>query len=132
MWQLKNSKCNRTQKPKMWQNSKTRNVTKHLKSQNTNFKKSNCGKIIQLKLWQNSTAQIVTNLKNSTLIKSFLLRTTKYLNNWWDVFEAAICDTMICSTFVIFQDTGLSNVALEAHSNICHVVTKNIHMSTMS
>ena len=59
---------------KVWQSLKTQTVTK--------FNNLNCDKTQQLKLWQNS----------KTSHKSLLLRTTWHLDNWWDVFEAAICD----------------------------------------
>ena len=45
---IKNYDCDKTQKLKLWQNSKTY-----------------CDKTQKLKLWQNSKAKIVTKLKNS-------------------------------------------------------------------
>ena len=50
-WQLKNSICEKTQKFKLWQNSRTKMGTK--------FKNSNCDKAQKLQLWPNSKTQIV-------------------------------------------------------------------------
>ena len=61
---LKNSNGDKTQKQKLWQNSKTPIVKNHLK-------KSSCDKTkigTKLKLWQNSKSdqtQTVTKLKNA-------------------------------------------------------------------
>ena len=56
MTKLKKSNCDKTQKIKLWQNSKNQIVTK-LKNQIVTTQK--------LKSWQNSKTEIVTKLKNS-------------------------------------------------------------------
>ena len=74
LWQnskLKNSNCDKTQKLKLWQNSKKSNCDKTEKLKVlpnsktlivTKLKKTNCDKTQKFKLWQNSKTQIVTKL----------------------------------------------------------------------
>ena len=50
---FKNSKCDITQQLKMWQDSKTQNVTKLTKSKCEKINKSKCDKTQKLKIWQN-------------------------------------------------------------------------------
>ena len=52
-----NLKCDETQKHKMWQNSKTQNLTK--------LKNSKCDKTQWHKMWQNSKSKNVAKLKKS-------------------------------------------------------------------
>ena len=66
------SKCDITQKPKLWQNSKTQNVTtKKLKmwqlrnSKCDKTQKLNVTKLEKLKMFQNSQTPNVTTLTNS-------------------------------------------------------------------
>ena len=66
MTKLKNSNCDKTQKLKFWQNSKTQIVTK--------LKKHFFNKIQKLKLWQYSKTQIVTKLKNSNCDKTQFMK----------------------------------------------------------
>ena len=64
MWQnfkKKKFKCDKTQKPKLWQDSKNQIVKK--------LKTSNCDKTQEVKLWHNSKIQIMTKLKNKIVIK---------------------------------------------------------------
>ena len=76
------SMLDKFQKFKLSQNSMTQIVTKPY---NLNFDNS-----YQLILWQNSKTQFLIKWKISD--KSLFLRTTWHLNNWWDVFKAAICN----------------------------------------
>ena len=55
-WQFQKSKCDKNQNLKMWQNSKTQNVT--------NSQKLKCDTTQKLKMWQNSKLQTVTKPKN--------------------------------------------------------------------
>ena len=58
MTKLNNSKFYKSQKLKIWQNSKTQNVTR--------LKNENCGKTQKLKKWENSKNKIETKQnKNS-------------------------------------------------------------------
>ena len=59
----KNSKCDKTQKLNMWQNSKTNYVTKLTNSECD--KTQICGKTQNFKMLQNSKTQNVAQLKNS-------------------------------------------------------------------
>ena len=59
---IKNSNCDKTQKLKLWQNSKSKMVTK--------LKNFNGDKTQKLKLWHNLSTQIVTKLKNSSCDKT--------------------------------------------------------------
>ena len=98
--QLKNSKCDKTQKFKIRQNSNTQIVTKLKFWQNLNCDKtltvtrlnlwqnlkqkiSNCDNLKQHKLWQNWKAQII--IKRTIDDKSLLSITTWHLDNRWDL-----------------------------------------------
>ena len=89
---LKNSICDKTQKLKLWQNSKTQIfTTKNLnysicdKTQKPelwqNYKKESLTKLkkkwktYKVKLWQNSKTSIVSNLKNFNQYKTQKLKT---------------------------------------------------------
>ena len=91
-----NSNCEKTQKFKLQQNSKTQIVTK-LKNSNCEkkLKNSNCDKIKikkkinfdktqKLKLWQNTKTQIVTKLKTWILakLKNSMCDKTQKLKLW--------------------------------------------------
>ena len=90
----KNSTCDKTQKNKMWQkskfdknlnvtklkmwqNSKTQNVT----SQNVQNSKTQMGQKSTTQMWQNST-QSVTKLKNSICDKTLKNQTVTKLKMW--------------------------------------------------
>ena len=60
MWQ--NSKWDKTQKLKIWQNTKTQNMTIQNLKCNKTQKNIKCEKLWKLKTWQNSN---VIKLKNS-------------------------------------------------------------------
>ena len=68
--------CDKTQKLNLWQNSKTKFVTK--------LKNSNCGKT-----W------IMTNLKScqKNALKGFLVTTFWHLDNQWDILWTANCNS---------------------------------------
>ena len=70
---LKNSNYDKSQKTKLWQNSKTQIVSK-IKTQNTQnltkLQNSNCDKTPKINLWQNRKTQIMTKLKNSKCDKT--------------------------------------------------------------
>ena len=60
----RNSNCDKTQKLKLWPNSKTWIVTKQNKIFFlTKLENLICDKTQKLKLWQNSRTEIVTKLK---------------------------------------------------------------------
>ena len=61
IYKIEKLKCDKTQKLKMWQNSKTWNVTK--------LKNSKCDKTQKLKMWQNSQTQNETKLTKLTNLK---------------------------------------------------------------
>ena len=96
---LHNSNCDKTQNFKLWQRLKTQIVT--------TLKNSKCDKIQRLKLWQNSKTLFLIKQKKSNsdktkknsspektqfLTKSLLVRTTRHLENGWDVLGAVVCD----------------------------------------
>ena len=90
--QLQKSNCDRTQKHKLWQNSKTQIVTK-LKLWRKKLKKSKCHKTqivpnlrTQIK-YQNSKTQIVTKLKNLNCVKNASFNETQIVMK----FENSIC-----------------------------------------
>ena len=74
----KNSKCDETQKPKLWWNSKTQVVMKRknsnwdeTKNPNCNeTQNSNCYETHKLKLWWNLKTQIVMKLKYSNCVET--------------------------------------------------------------
>ena len=77
--QLKNSKCDKTQK----------------------IKTSNCDKPQNLKFWPNSKTQILTKLKNSNCDKTVILKGFAYTERLWNFFE---CKTMLwkkCWSFLL-------------------------------
>ena len=81
---LKNSNCDNAQTLKLWQNSKTQKMTK-LKNSNcdkSNKKKpKNIDKAQKLKTWQNSKTQIVTKPKNSNCVKTQKLKLLQITQN---------------------------------------------------
>ena len=90
---LKNSNCDKTQKLKLWQNSKTWIVTK--------LKKSNCDKNQKLKWGQNSKTEFATKLKNWNCDQTQKLKLQQYQNckkTWklimWQTF--LFCYTIVC------------------------------------
>ena len=74
LWQLKNSKCDKTQQLKLWQKSKTQIVTK-------------------LELLQISSKE--------KSFKSLLERAFWHLDTGWDILEAAFCNS--CNVFHLFS-----------------------------
>ena len=69
MTKLKNSHCEKTQKLKLWQNSKTQIVA----TQKLNFWQNSKTQIVtklKIKLWQCSKTQMVTKLKHSNSDKT--------------------------------------------------------------
>ena len=71
---LKNSNCDKTQKLKLWPNSKTETETKHKNFKCDEIPKTKfVTKLTKKKLWQNST-QLVTKLKNSYCDKTWKLK----------------------------------------------------------
>ena len=65
MWQLKNLKCCTTQKPIMWQNSKTQKVATQNVTKLKNSKHDKNHNVTKTEMWQISKTQIVTKLKNT-------------------------------------------------------------------
>ena len=67
----------------------------------TKFNTSNCDKTQEHKLWQKKLIVIKRTISD----KSILLRTTWYLDNRWDVFEAALLRS--CNNFLIKKKYNL-------------------------
>ena len=82
---LKNSNCDKSQKLRLWQYSKTQIVTNLTNSKCYKTQNSNCYKTIKKKkLWQNSKTKILTKLKNSNCNKTKKLKLwpTQKINFW--------------------------------------------------
>ena len=91
MIKLKKSNCDKEKKLIMWQNSKTKNVTKLIKIKLwhksktqivSKIKNSNCDKSQKLKLWQNWKTQTMTKLKNSNRDQTQKLKWLQNPNLW--------------------------------------------------
>ena len=72
MTKLNNSNCDKTQKLKLWQNSKTQIVTK--------LKNSNCYKTQNCKFWQNSNCDKTQKLNGDNIQKLKLKKKIKNSN----------------------------------------------------
>ena len=77
---LKNSNGDKTQKHKLWQNSKTQIAIK-LKMWRIR-KKSKTQNATELKLWQHSNTKIFTKLKNSNCDETQKLKFLQKIGTW--------------------------------------------------